>query len=122
MYRVTAIWGALLVSIYLMFNSGVAGVLNANSTSLAMITLLALGTFVAGVEARVWRICAVGAVLFLSVPGVGWLDQSPVLLASATVLIIAVGGLIWWVSHTQSRPAIDRAADGPAAADDKQMK
>jgi len=57
----------------------VEGVLNANSTSLAMMILLALGTFVAGVQASSWRICAVGGVLFLVVPGLGWLDQSPLL-------------------------------------------
>jgi hypothetical protein len=101
-YRVAAIWGALLLSIYLLFNSGVQGVLNANGTSLAMITLLALGTFVAGVQARVWQICAVGGLLFLAVPGVGWLDQSPLLLAAATMFIIAMGGLIWWVKEMQS--------------------
>jgi hypothetical protein len=96
-YRVAAIWGALLLAIYLLYNSGVQGVMNANATSLAMITLLALGTFVAGVQARVWQICAVGGFLFLAVPGVGWLDQSPLLLAAATCLIIALGGVVWWV-------------------------
>jgi hypothetical protein len=96
-YRVASIWCALLLAIYLLYNSGVRGVMNANATSLAMITLLALGTFVAGVQARVWQICAVGGLLFLAVPGVGWLDQSPLLLAAATCLIIALGGLVWWV-------------------------
>ena len=38
--------------------------MNPNATSLGMMTLLALGTFVAGVQARVWQICAVGGVLF----------------------------------------------------------
>jgi uncharacterized membrane protein YfcA len=64
-----------------------------------MMTLLALGTFVAGVQARVWQVCSVGGVLFLAVPGLGWLDQSPMLLAAATCVIVALGGLAWWVSH-----------------------
>lgn len=98
-YRVASIWCALLLAIYLLYNSGVQGVLNANATSLAMMTLLALGTFVAGVQARVWQICVVGGLLFLAVPGVGWLDQSPLLLAAATFLIIAIGGLVWWVGQ-----------------------
>ena len=101
-YRVAAIWGALLVAIYLLYNSGVQGVLNANGTSLMMITLLALGTFVAGVQARVWQICMVGGLLFLAVPGVGWLDQSPLLLAVGTVLVIGLGGLVWWVKQMQA--------------------
>ena len=116
-YRVAAIWAALLVAIYLLYDSGVQGVLNANGTSLAMIILLALGTFVAGIQARVWQICAVGGLLFLSVPGLGWLDQSPLLLAAATVLVIGVGGLVWWVSQTRSAPASDRVSSGMIAPD-----
>jgi hypothetical protein len=92
-------WCALLLAIYLLGNNGVQGVLNANATSLAMMILLALGTFVAGVQARVWQICAVGGVLFLAVPGLGWLDQSPLLLGAAAVLIILLSGLAWWASQ-----------------------
>jgi hypothetical protein len=94
-------WGALIVAIYLLYNSGVQGVLNVNANSLAMMILLALGTFVAGVQARVWQICAVGVALFLAVPGLGWLDQSPLLLTAVTLVIIALGGLTWWVSQGQ---------------------
>ena len=98
-YRVALNWCALLLAIYLLSNSGVSGVMNANATSLSMMTLLALGTFVAGVQARVWQVCSVGGVLFLAVPGLGWLDQSPMLLAAATCVVLALGGLAWWVSH-----------------------
>jgi hypothetical protein len=92
-------WCALLLAILLLFNSGVQGVMNANATSLSMMILLALGTFVSGVQARVWQICAVGGVLFLAVPGLGWLDQSPLLLAAAGFSVVALGGLGWWLSH-----------------------
>jgi hypothetical protein len=98
-YQLTLTWAALLLAIYLLFNGGVTGVLNANATSLAMLTLLALGTFIAGVQAKEWRMCAVGGLLFLAVPGIGWLDQSPLLLAGAVVVVILVGGLTWWVSQ-----------------------
>jgi hypothetical protein len=98
-YRVGLNWCALLLAIYLLSNTGVSGVMNANATSLSMMTLLALGTFVAGVQARVWQICAVGSLLFLTVPGLGWLDQSPLLLTAATGLMVALGGLAWWVTR-----------------------
>jgi hypothetical protein len=98
-FRLALSWCALLVAIYLLFSGGVQGVLNANANSLAMLTLLALGTFITGVEARVWRISAVGALLFLAVPGLGWIDQSPLLLASATVVVIAFGGFAWWITQ-----------------------
>jgi hypothetical protein len=100
-YKLALSWCALLLAIYLLYNNGVQGVLNANATSLAMMVLLALGTFVAGVQANVWRICAVGGVLFLAVPGLGWLDQSPLLLTAATLVIIALGGLAWWMNQQQ---------------------
>lgn len=98
-YRLASIWCALLLGIYVIHNSGVQGVMNANATAIAVITLLALGTFAAGVQARVWQICAVGGILFPVVPGLGWLDQSPLLLAAVTFLIIALGGLVWWASQ-----------------------
>ena len=102
-YKLTLSWGALLLAIYLLYGSGVQGVLNANANSLVMMTLLALGTFIAGVEARVWRICAVGAALFLAVPGLGWLDQSPLLVIGATAIIVALGGLAWWATQWRSK-------------------
>jgi len=97
-YGLASVWCALLLAIYLIHNGGVQGVMNANATSLAVITLLALGTFVAGVLARVWQICAVGAILFLAVPGLGWLDQSPLLLSAVAVFIVTLGALAWWAS------------------------
>jgi hypothetical protein len=97
-------WCAVLFAIYLLFNGSVKGVLNANATSLAMLTLLALGTFTAGVQAKEWRIGAVGVLLFLAEPGLGWLDQSPLLLAAAAVVLIIVGGLAWWISQAQQQP------------------
>lgn len=109
-YRQTLDWCALFLAIFILFNSGIQGVLNANATSLAMMTLLALGTFVAGVQARVWQISVVGGVLFLAVPGLGWLDQSPVLLAAAGVFIVGLSVLAGWASHKW------RAPDSPPAS------
>jgi hypothetical protein len=101
--RMALSWGALLAAIYLLYNTGVQGVFDLNASSLAMMTLLALGTFVAGVQAKVWRICAVGAILFVAVPALGWLDQSPFLLATAAVVFVALGALAWWVGPHLSR-------------------
>ena len=97
--RVSLDWCALLLAIYLLYSSGVQGVMNANASSLGMMILLALGTFVSGVQARVWQICAIGGVLFLAVPALGWLDQSPLLLTTAACLIVVLGGAAWWISQ-----------------------
>ena len=72
------------------------GVINTNASSLVMIILLALGTFCAGVQARIWQICAIGVILFLCVPGLGWLDQSFMFLMAAMLIILIIGGLGWW--------------------------
>jgi hypothetical protein len=100
--RVALDWCALLFAIYLLYTSGVQGVMNSNSSSLGMMLLLGLGTFVAGIQARVWQICAIGGVLFLAVPGLGWLDQSPLLLTAAAFVVVVLGGFTGWV--LQSSP------------------
>ncbi len=94
-------WLALIFTIYVLYNNVVQGVLNSSATSLAMMTLLALGTFVAGLQSRVWRICAVGGILLLAVPAMGWLEQSALLIAIVILALIAVSFLTWWVSHRQ---------------------
>jgi hypothetical protein len=107
--RVAAIWCATLLCIFLLYDSSVQGVLNANASSLAMMTLVALGTFAAGIQARVWQICGVGTLLFLAVPGVGWLDQSPLLLAAVAFAIVLLAGLVWWVKQMQSSPDAEKS-------------
>ena len=92
-------WLALVLAVWILYNHGVQGVLNTNASSLSMLTLLALGTFMAGLQARVWRICALGALLFLAVPTLGWVDQSIPLLFAATIVVLAVGALTWWIGH-----------------------
>jgi hypothetical protein len=94
--RIVLDWGALLIAIFLLYSSGVQGVMNPNATSLGMMLLLGLGTFVSGVQARVWQICAIGAVLFLAVPGLGWLDKSPLLILAAAGAIVVLSGVAWW--------------------------
>jgi hypothetical protein len=95
-------WAALLVAVYILYNTGVQGVLNITASSLAMMTLLALGTFTAGLQARVWRICVLGGLLFIAVPAIGWLDQSIPLLFATTIVVVAIGALSWWVSHRRN--------------------
>ncbi len=94
-------WIALMFTIYVLYNNVVQGVLNTSATSLAMMALLALGTFVAGLQSRVWRICAVGGILLIAVPAMGWLEQSALLIAVVILAVIAVGFLTWWVGQRQ---------------------
>ena len=90
-------WFALVAAMWLMFLPEVRGVINDNATSLALLILLALGTFLAGVHARVWRISLVGVFLAMSVPAVAWIQESAVLLLVGGLLAIVVVAVFWWL-------------------------
>ena len=89
-------WLAFVGAMWLMFLPQVRGIDSDNATSLTLLILLALGTFVAGVHARVWRICAVGVFLGAAVPAVAWVQESAMLLLVAALLVVAVGLAFWW--------------------------
>ena len=96
-------WLAFLGAMWLMFLPEVRGVVNDNATSLALLILLALGTFLAGVHAWVWRISLVGVFLATSVPAVAWIQESAMLLLVGALLLGAVGFAFWWVWRRESR-------------------
>ncbi|MFO1079042.1 MAG: hypothetical protein U1E23_00235 [Reyranellaceae bacterium] len=94
-------WLALLAAMWLMFLPQVRGIENDNATSLSLLVLLGLGTFLAGVHARVWRICIVGAFLALAVPAVAWIQESAMLLLVVALLAVAVVAGFWWLRHRE---------------------
>lgn len=96
-------WAAFLGAMWLMFLPEVRGVVNDNATSLTLLILLALGTFVAGVHAAVWRISAVGVFLALSVPAVAWVQESAMLLLVGALLLVVVGAAFWWMWRRETR-------------------
>jgi hypothetical protein len=95
-------WAAVLLAIFALYNDALLNQLNSNAISLAIITILALGTFLAGLHALSWRTCAVGVVLFVAVPVVGWVNQSALLLTIGALAIVAIGGLVWFFTDTAS--------------------
>ena len=93
-------WAALMFAIYVLYSSGTqVTLLNANANPQVIMTLVALGTFIGGVQARLWQTCAVGIVLFLAVPSITLIHQSALLLVGVSIVIIIVGGLTWTVSE-----------------------
>ncbi|MFL5253001.1 MAG: hypothetical protein ACJ8AI_08915 [Rhodopila sp.] len=97
------IWCALMVAIYVLYSSGVQGLaFNPNANPMALVTLLALGTFVAGVQARLWQTCAVGIVLFLAVPGLGWINQSLIFLVGLSAVVVVLGGIVWAIAERRA--------------------
>jgi len=100
-------WGAVLVAMRLLFVADVSRMMNADASALAALTVLALGTFTAGVHIAAWRICLVGTVLALGVPAIAWLEQSALLLLLVTIVVVAAIAPFFWRGK--------RSAQGPAA-------
>jgi hypothetical protein len=99
-------WGAVLVAMHLMFVADVSRMMNADASALATLTVLALGTFTAGVHIAAWRICVVGIVLALGVPAIAWLEQSALLLLLiAIVAVVVIAPFFWHRKRSAQHPA-----------------
>ena len=94
-------WGAVVLAMHLMFVTGVERMMNADAGGLAELTLLALGTFTAGVHIAAWRICLVGLILGAGVPGIAWLEQSALLLALVGLVLAALIAPFLWHRRKQ---------------------
>jgi hypothetical protein len=88
-------WIAILVTMNVVLLSGVQSMLPAPATSLVLLTLLALGTFLAGVNFLSFRICFLGITMAAAVPAIAWLKQSALFLALAAALLIGLGVAFW---------------------------
>ena len=89
-------WLAVLVAMHLMFVADVARMMNADASALAVLTLLALGTFTAGVHIASWRICLVGLIFAVGVPGIAWLEQSAFLILLVALVLVAIAAPLLW--------------------------
>jgi hypothetical protein len=88
-------WLAFSAAMMLVHMSGVQSMVSANATGLALLMLLALGTFVAGVHVS-WHICVLGIAMALFVPAIAWLQQSALfLLLGATVVVGIIITFLW---------------------------
>ena len=89
-------WTAVLLAMHLMFVADVAKMINTDAGALAVLTLLALGTFTAGVHIGAWRICFVGLILGVAVPGIAWLEQSALFILLVALVLIAIVAPLFW--------------------------
>ena len=90
-------WAAVLVAMWLMSISIAGGVLNSNEAGLMLLTLLALGVFVSGLNLRSWKLCVTGAFLAFCVPVAAWVEHAALLLLLFGLLLIALLFLYWWL-------------------------
>lgn len=98
-------WGAVLVAMQLM-SLQVLRQVTGIASPLSVLTLLALGTFTAGLHIRSWKVCVVGAILAVGVPAVALLQQSALLILLITAVLVAIVVPFVW--------ARSRASVGPA--------
>jgi hypothetical protein len=92
-------WAAVLVAMYLMHVSTVEGLVTHDAIGSILLTLLALGVFISGLDLRTWKLCVAGAFLALAVPFVAWFADASLFIVLIGVVLIALGLLIWWGTH-----------------------
>jgi hypothetical protein len=88
-------WAAILVTMNIVLFSAVQSLLPAPAMSLVLLTLLALGTFLAGVNFLSLQICFLGLAMALAVPAIAWLKQSALFFVLAAVFLIGLGVAFW---------------------------
>ena len=89
-------WLAFLGAMNLMLLPNVRNMLNSDAIGLAILLLLALGTFVAGVHTSTWQICLLGLIMALCVPAIAWIEESALILLLGVVVLAGVGMAFWW--------------------------
>jgi hypothetical protein len=88
-------WAAVLVAMNIVVLDRVQSMLPAPALSLVLLTLLALGTFLAGVNFLSVQICFLGLAMALAVPAIAWLTQSFLFIVLALLLVAGIGVAVW---------------------------
>ena len=107
-------WVAVLVTMNIMLASGVQKLLPTPATSLVLLMLLALGTFLAGVSLLSLQIAFLGLAMGLAIPAISWLQESVIFFLLGAVLLIGLG-ITFWLS--QDRRPRATPADGRSQMD-----
>ena len=99
-------WGALLLCMQLLFIPDVQRMLNTDAIGLALIALMSLGSFLAGVHAASWRICVAALLMAVAVPVFAFIEQAALLLLPIDLLVVvAVVAFVWWRRRRQKYPS-----------------
>ena len=88
-------WIAVLVTMNIMLMAGVQQLLPTPATSLILLMLLALGTFLAGISLLSLQISFLGLAMAIAVPALSWLQQSVIFVLLGAVLLIGLGITFW---------------------------
>ena len=96
-------WFAFLLVMNLMLFTSVQRIFTAQTTALAIFTLLALGTFTAGVHVLSWQVCLLGLIMALGIPAIAWIENSALLVVLIAAAVVSVGAVLWWHWHQGRR-------------------
>jgi hypothetical protein len=89
-------WAAVLAAMWLTSISLANRVFNSNEAGLVLLTLLALGVFVSGLNLRSWKLCVTGVFLGFCVPVAAWIEHAALLLLLVGLLLIVLLFVYWW--------------------------
>ncbi len=89
-------WTAFLVVMIMMLLPTVQRNFSANATGLAIFTLLALGTFTAGVQIRSWQVCLLGLVMALGIPVIAWIENTALFFVLVAASVLGIVAVFWW--------------------------
>jgi Flp pilus assembly protein TadB len=92
-------WVAFLIVMNILLLSSVQRIFTAQTTALAIFTLLALGTFTAGIQVLSWQVCLLGIIMALGVPAIAWIENSALLAVLIVAAVVAVVAVLWWHWH-----------------------
>jgi hypothetical protein len=103
-------WLAVLITMNMMLVSTVQRMLPAPATSLVLLALLALGTFLAGVSLLSLQIAFLGLAMGVVVPVISWVKQSIIFFLLGGMLLIGLG-IAFWLHQDRPPPAPARTTN-----------
>jgi len=89
-------WLAFLVVMNLLLLPSVQRDFSAQSTGIAIFTLLALGTFTAGVHVLSWQVGLLGLIMALGIPAIAWIENTALISVLAVAVLLGIGVVLWW--------------------------
>ena len=99
-------WGAFLLVMNILLLGSVQRIFTAQTTALAIFTLLALGTFTAGVQVLSWQVCLLGVIMALGVPAIAWIENSALLATLIVASLVGLAVVLWWHWRASRQQAV----------------
>jgi hypothetical protein len=97
-------WLAFLIVINLMLLPTVQRNFSANATGLAILTLLSLGTFTAGVHLLSWQVCLLGLIMAFGIPAIAWVENSALFFLLIAAGLLGIFAVFWWHWRERREP------------------